>query len=82
MTSSFVSDLVQQLQQSAFRARRMTTKQINPLPRGILFLNRLQFGFYSVLARLDAEVDYAAIERPILKEAMADPLLNPGAETR
>jgi len=29
----------------------------------MLFVNRLQFGFYSVLARLDVEVDYAAVER-------------------
>jgi predicted unusual protein kinase regulating ubiquinone biosynthesis (AarF/ABC1/UbiB family) len=34
-----------------------------PLPSGMLFMNRLQFGFYSVLARLDVEVDNAAVER-------------------
>ena len=37
-----------------------------PLKPGMLFMNRLQFGFYSVLARLDVEVDYAAIERGFL----------------
>jgi predicted unusual protein kinase regulating ubiquinone biosynthesis (AarF/ABC1/UbiB family) len=37
-----------------------------PLPEGLVFLNRLQFGFYSVLARLDAEVDYAQVEREFL----------------
>ncbi len=37
-----------------------------PLPAEWLFFNRLQLGFYSVLARLDAPVDYAAIEREIL----------------
>jgi len=36
------------------------------LPPNMVFLNRLQFGFYSVLARLDAEADYAAIERAFL----------------
>jgi hypothetical protein len=30
-------------------------------------MNRLQFGFYSVLARLDVDVDYAAIEAEFLK---------------
>ncbi len=40
-----------------------------PLPEGMLFMNRLQFGFYSVLARLDVEVDYAAVERAFLAEA-------------
>ena len=29
-------------------------------------MNRLQFGFYSVLARLDATVDYAAVERDFM----------------
>jgi predicted unusual protein kinase regulating ubiquinone biosynthesis (AarF/ABC1/UbiB family) len=39
------------------------------LPPGMLFLNRLQFGFYSVLARLDVPVDYAAVEKAFLEEA-------------
>ena len=42
-----------------------------PLPDGMLFINRLQFGFYSVLARLDVEVDYLAVEAPLLAEALA-----------
>lgn len=36
------------------------------LPPNMVFLNRLQFGFYSVLARLDVAADYAAIERAFL----------------
>jgi predicted unusual protein kinase regulating ubiquinone biosynthesis (AarF/ABC1/UbiB family) len=39
------------------------------LPPAMLFLNRLQFGFYSVLARLDATVDYASVERAFMTEA-------------
>ena len=39
-----------------------------PPAEGLLFMNRLQFGFFSVLARLvgDLELDYAAIERRFL----------------
>jgi len=37
-----------------------------PLPEGMVFMNRLQFGFYSVLARLDVEVDYGAVERAFM----------------
>ncbi len=37
-----------------------------PLPTGMIFMNRLQFGFYSVLARLDVSVDYAAVERAFM----------------
>ncbi|HTV18974.1 MAG TPA: AarF/UbiB family protein, partial [Polyangiaceae bacterium] len=36
------------------------------LPPNMVFLNRLQFGFYSVLARLEVSVDYAAVEREFL----------------
>ena len=36
------------------------------LPEGMVFMNRLQFGFYSVLARLDVQVDYAAVERAFM----------------
>jgi hypothetical protein len=36
------------------------------LPPNMVFLNRLQFGFYSVLARLNVSVDYAAAEREFL----------------
>ncbi len=32
------------------------------MPPDMVFINRLQFGFYSVLARMDVEVDYAAVE--------------------
>jgi predicted unusual protein kinase regulating ubiquinone biosynthesis (AarF/ABC1/UbiB family) len=39
------------------------------LPPAMIFLNRLQFGFYSVLARLDVAVDYADVERTFLREA-------------
>jgi len=35
-------------------------------PRGLAFMNRLQFGFYSVLAKLNVAVDYAEIEHEIL----------------
>lgn len=69
MTSGYVASLVTQLRDSALQARSLEGEEINALPKGILFLNRLQFGFYSVLAKLDVDVDYAEVERPILREA-------------
>ena len=38
-------------------------------PSGTVLINRLQFGFYSVLARLDVQVDYAAVERAMFENA-------------
>jgi len=46
-------------------------KSFVPLGRGMAFMNRLQFGFYSVLARLDVEADYASVERRFLEAAGA-----------
>ena len=40
-------------------------------PPQLALMNRLQFGFYSVLAKLDVEVDYQAVERSFLDEASA-----------
>jgi predicted unusual protein kinase regulating ubiquinone biosynthesis (AarF/ABC1/UbiB family) len=39
------------------------------LPEGLLFMNRLHFGFYSVLAQLDVDVDYRGIEEQFCQEA-------------
>jgi predicted unusual protein kinase regulating ubiquinone biosynthesis (AarF/ABC1/UbiB family) len=36
------------------------------LPPSMILLNRLQFGFYSVLARLDVTADYAGVEARFL----------------
>ncbi len=51
--------------------RHMFKKSANfvPLPPGMALMNRLQFGFYSVLSRLDVEVDYREIERRFFHEA-------------
>jgi predicted unusual protein kinase regulating ubiquinone biosynthesis (AarF/ABC1/UbiB family) len=45
------------------------------LPPGLLFMNRLHFGFYSVLARLDVTVDYAAHEQRFCEQAGIPELL-------
>jgi hypothetical protein len=44
------------------------SSNITPIPTGLIFTNRLQFGFYSVLARLDVEADYVGVARKLLAE--------------
>lgn len=61
ITRPFVSFMVQsvlEVKESLFAK----DKSFVPLPEGLLFMNRLHFGFYSVLARLDVAADYAAVE--------------------
>jgi predicted unusual protein kinase regulating ubiquinone biosynthesis (AarF/ABC1/UbiB family) len=68
VTSEFVTSLVRGI--STVKAQLWAKdKSFVQLPAGMLFMNRLQFGFYSVLARLDVEVDYAEVERKFLREA-------------
>ena len=65
VTRDFVRNLVSEigtLKQALFKKGG----NFVPLPEGMVFMNRLQFGFYSVLARLDVQVDYAAVERAFM----------------
>ena len=68
MTREYVASLVEMM-------RNMTPLMISkntgfvPVQQGLVFLNRLQFGFYSVLARLDVTVDYLAVESEFLDAA-------------
>lgn len=70
ITREYVSSLVaaaQAMKKEVFAK----DKSFVSLPPNLIFMNRLQFGFYSVLARLDVEVDYAAVERDFLKDVPA-----------
>ena len=65
VTRPYVTEIVaavQDMKMFAFKKRSRFTS----FPANVLFVNRLQVGFYSVLARLDASVDYSAIDREIL----------------
>jgi len=66
ITRAYVAGLVQQFRDSGIEAAKSRGDDVVPMPEGIFFMNRLQFGFFSVLARLDVTVDYAAIERSFL----------------
>ncbi|HEY8942758.1 MAG TPA: AarF/ABC1/UbiB kinase family protein, partial [Polyangiaceae bacterium] len=68
VTSAYVAEVVgatRELKRHVFAK----DKSFVPLGRGMVFMNRLQFGFYSVLARLDTAADYAGVERRFLTEA-------------
>ena len=55
-------DLVSNARTMALGSR----KEFSALPAEWLFFNRLQLGFYSVLARLDTPVDYNGVDRACL----------------
>ncbi|HEY8089309.1 MAG TPA: AarF/ABC1/UbiB kinase family protein [Polyangiaceae bacterium] len=69
ITKSYAAGLVDGMREMAIAARKIPDDQFFTMPPEMLFVNRLQFGFYSVLARLDAQVDYASTEREFLAAA-------------
>jgi predicted unusual protein kinase regulating ubiquinone biosynthesis (AarF/ABC1/UbiB family) len=66
VTKEYAAALLAEMKDMAKVARAVDDAEFFSMPPDMLFINRLQFGFYSVLARLDVEVDYAAIERSFL----------------
>jgi hypothetical protein len=68
ITRAYVADLVRGIQELK-KHMWARDRSFTPLPPGMAFMNRLQFGFFSVLARLDVEVDYAEVERRFMGEA-------------
>jgi predicted unusual protein kinase regulating ubiquinone biosynthesis (AarF/ABC1/UbiB family) len=66
ITRGYAASLAEGVKELAMQANSFEKEEVAPLPPGMIFLNRLQLGFYSVLARLDVAVDYAAIEREFL----------------
>lgn len=70
MTREFVVELVDAMKTLILDFRKSDDDGYVPLPDGMFFINRLQFGFYSLIARLDAEVDYVAVEKEFLPESV------------
>ncbi len=62
ITRAFAASLVDGFKEAGQLARKLPDHEITPISEDLFFINRLQFGFYSVLARLDVEVDYAGEE--------------------
>ncbi|MBT6490055.1 MAG: hypothetical protein HOK97_09855, partial [Deltaproteobacteria bacterium] len=68
ITQEFAGSLVEHFKKMAVTIVKNKNDNFVPMPPGILFINRLQFGFFSVLARLDVEADYAAAERTFFQD--------------
>jgi predicted unusual protein kinase regulating ubiquinone biosynthesis (AarF/ABC1/UbiB family) len=66
ITRSWAASLVTGMKDLAAVMRKADKRDAFQPADDVIFMNRLQFGFYSVLARLDVEVDYYAQERTFL----------------
>lgn len=70
ITRSYVAALVRDTQ-TLKRQMLRRGANLTPVPQGLVLLNRLQFGFWSILARLDVTADYASVHRAILESRAA-----------
>lgn len=68
ITHEYAAQLLTDMKQLALAVRKVPADEVMTMPPHMLFVNRLQFGLYSVLAKLDVEVDYAAVESIIVRE--------------
>jgi predicted unusual protein kinase regulating ubiquinone biosynthesis (AarF/ABC1/UbiB family) len=66
MTRAYAGSLVNGMKEMALVGRKIEDHEFFTMPSDMVFINRLQFGFYSVLARMNVEVDYAAVEAAFL----------------
>lgn len=69
ITRAYAASLVDQFKDMTIAAKKIPPEEFFTMPPEMLFMNRLQFGFYSVLARFDVEVDFAAVEAKFLEAA-------------
>lgn len=67
ITRPYAAELLTSMKTMAHLSLKAPRDEFFGMPPDMLFVNRLQFGFYSVLARLNVEVDYASVEREFLK---------------
>jgi predicted unusual protein kinase regulating ubiquinone biosynthesis (AarF/ABC1/UbiB family) len=66
ITRKYTTELWEELVDHSIAMAKGKRGEWVPMPAEHLFLNRLQLGFYSVLARLDVAVDYRALEAKFL----------------
>jgi hypothetical protein len=69
ITKGYAASMVEGMREMAVLGRKLPMDQFFTMPPEMLFVNRLQFGFYSVLARLDVDCDFASVERAFIPQA-------------
>jgi predicted unusual protein kinase regulating ubiquinone biosynthesis (AarF/ABC1/UbiB family) len=71
ITKPYAASLFEGMKAMGLAARKVKDEEFFAMPPDMVFVNRLQFGFYSVLARLDVEVDYATVESAFMRQSQS-----------
>ena len=72
LTRAYAASLVTEMKDLGRLARGAPSAEFFTMPSDMVMMNRLQFGFYSVLARLEVDADYARVEREFLPRVTDD----------
>jgi len=68
ITRAWTADLLHEMKAMGVKAAMSPDEEFFSMPPEVVFMNRLQFGFYSILASLDVAVDYRAVEASFAHE--------------
>ena len=71
ITKPYARELFDELKKVVMSGKASGIAEDVALPEGMLLMNRLQLGFYSLLARLDVAAEYARQEARVVEEARA-----------
>jgi len=72
LSSEYAAKVVRDFKRDYAKALKNYKDGFVPMPKGLLFINRLEFGFFSILARLDVKVDYKKVEAGYLRQEHID----------
>ena len=75
LTRDYATSVLEHLREITLQTRAAKDDHFVPLQEGMLFINRMQFGFYSILGKLDAPVNYNEVERAYVFEEPVQQLL-------
>ena len=72
LSADYAAEMVRKFKKDYAHAMRNYKDGFVAMPEGLLFINRLEFGFFSILARLDATVDYKQVDASYLRQEHVD----------
>lgn len=76
LDTQYAQDVLEHLKEITQKTLKSKGDNFVPLQEGMLFINRLQFGFFSVLGKLDVEADYNAVEASyVFERPLEQPLI-------
>ncbi len=75
LSTTYAAEMVRKFKKDYAHSMRNYKDGFVAMPEGLLFINRLEFGFFSILARFDATVDYKSVDSSYLKQEHVDATL-------